>query len=256
MPSPTPTSMLTCNAAHMLHENRFHPPGKRLPDLPFCAKGTSVSLETPGVPQCIYQAADGVTWGRTHSTDYLVRQENVKEYPPLASALRMELREPELTVVDAGANDGLSTRLFATGLPQARVVSIEPALSNYAMVLRNTRDLGPRVVALRAAVWNSSASMAVHGDQSTPWALSVVPTGSAAAMAPAASAQERAETAKARHGDRHLTDLPGITMSSLIDALCVPTLDFLKMGALYSAHLARARARAHARMRVQCYSRM
>lgn len=218
----------SCPTAHMLHEARFHPPAKRLPDFPVCLKGVATTLNDPAVPQCIYPTEDGITWGRTHSTDHLVRQENLNEYPPLVAALQRELGGSgrEISVVDAGANDGLSTRLFAKGLPQARVVSIEPALSNYAMVLRNTRDLGPRVIAMRAAVWNSSTSMAVSGSDLSAWSLSVKPRAEITSSTSSTSSTGD----HLHHGDRHLAVLPGITMSSLLDALCVTTtLDFLKM---------------------------
>ena len=131
------------------------------------------------------------------------------EYPPLAKALRSV--GPIRTVLDAGANDGLSTRLFAKGLPEARVVALEPSLQNYAMLLRNTRDLTPRVTALRAALWNSSATMTIGGDASSPWALSVK------------------ESTSPSKGQGASTSLPGITIPMLLDALCVPRLDFLKM---------------------------
>jgi hypothetical protein len=139
----------------LLDSGRFVPPGKRLPDLPLCPQGVGAppavrktddtsEHSTTGAneqQQCLYRNDDG-TFSRTHSSDHLVRQENLHEYPPLARALGAAGVK---TVVDAGANDGLSTRLFALGLPHARVIALEPGLGNYALLLRNTRELQPRV---------------------------------------------------------------------------------------------------------------
>lgn len=150
---------MPCESSHVLSSSAFQPPGKRLPDFFACPDGARRWSGT--TEQCIYPTGDGVTWARTRSTDSLVRRENLNEYPPLGRALRGIGNIN--TVVDAGASDGLSTRLFAQALPEARVIALEPVLSNYAMLLRNTRDLGPRVTALRAALGNSSSTMAVHG---------------------------------------------------------------------------------------------
>ena len=214
----------------MLDNARFQPPAKRLPDLPVCpgAAAERASEDAP-VPhladderQCVYRNPDG-TWSRTHSTDHLVRQENLKEYPPLARALRAlggTTGYGVRTVVDAGANDGLSTRLFSIGLPEARVIALEPALANYAMLVRNTHKL-PAVTPLRAALWNSSTALAVSGDAT--WSMSVRPTDPAAASG----------SGGGRHvgssGGHASGELPGITVASLLEALCAPAIDFLKM---------------------------
>ena len=235
-----------CPSSAMLSEPRFQPQAKRLPAFPECTAGFTIpppksradhlrqqekiraSPPWPkdGPAQCIYANTEyteaygrplGVTWSRANSTDHLVRQENLAEYPPLAAALHAlgGMR----TVVDAGANDGLSTRLFALGMPEARVVSLEPALGNYAMVLHNTRDLGPRVTALRAALWNASMSVAVTAGPAatagSEWSMSVAPSAASAGLG----------------GGRANRDaLPGISVDGLLDALCVQTIDFLKMG--------------------------
>ena len=158
--------------------------------------------------QCIYSNDDG-TWSRTNSTDHLVRLENMQEYPPLVRVLR---EYGVRTIIDAGANDGLSTRIFAQGLPSATVVALEPELGNYAMLLRNTRGLN-NVVSLRAALWNASTDLHIptHLNSQASWGFRVKSGGSGAA------------------GVKHDSSLPGITLPRLLDSLCVQTLDFFKM---------------------------
>ena len=74
----------------------------------------------PGHKYCLLQHAADRTWYRRGSTDYVNHAENRREYPALLEALSSRGRPPRL-VVDAGANDGFSTWLFATRWPHATV---------------------------------------------------------------------------------------------------------------------------------------
>jgi FkbM family methyltransferase len=56
------------------------------------------------------------------------------------------------SVIDAGANIGLSAVYFATRFPDATVVAIEPQSENFRLLERNTERY-PKVVPLRAALW-------------------------------------------------------------------------------------------------------
>lgn len=58
------------------------------------------------------------------------------------------------TVVDLGANAGMSTVFFAQRHPGAQVIALEPEPGNFRQLQRNTRGL-PNVVPLQAAVWHS-----------------------------------------------------------------------------------------------------
>lgn len=55
------------------------------------------------------------------------------------------------TVVDCGANIGMSALYFASRYPSARIISIEPDPANFELLVHNTRD-EPRIAAVRAAV--------------------------------------------------------------------------------------------------------
>ena len=56
-----------------------------------------------------------------------------------------------LTIVDAGANIGMTALYFASRYPQARIFAIEPNPDNFALLKRNTAS-EPRITALQACV--------------------------------------------------------------------------------------------------------
>jgi FkbM family methyltransferase len=62
------------------------------------------------------------------------------------------------TVIDAGANIGLSAIYFAMRFPDAQVVAIEPQSENFRLLERNTAHY-PRVVPLRAALWSDDTTL-------------------------------------------------------------------------------------------------
>jgi FkbM family methyltransferase len=62
------------------------------------------------------------------------------------------------TVIDAGANIGLSAVYFATRFPNAKVVAIEPQGENFRLLERNTRHY-PQVVPLHAALWSDDTTL-------------------------------------------------------------------------------------------------
>jgi FkbM family methyltransferase len=67
------------------------------------------------------------------------------------------------TIIDLGANIGLATLYFAEKFPHARILSVEPESSNFAMLLRNVRKLATkgRCVPLQAALWSKDSRLDV-----------------------------------------------------------------------------------------------
>lgn len=78
---------------------------------------------------------------------------------------------PEL-IIDAGANAGFATRFLARTYPWARIVAIEPEASNFELLVRNTCHLD-RVVPIRAALWNRTASLRIQNPQDEKWAFRI-----------------------------------------------------------------------------------
>ena len=71
-------------------------------------------------------------------------------------------RDPR-DLLDAHAARGLTAPDAYVNDLEAPAFALEPALANYAMLVRNTHKL-PAVTPLRAALWNSSTALAVSGD--------------------------------------------------------------------------------------------
>ena len=64
------------------------------------------------------------------------------------------------TIVDAGANVGISSAYFASRYPSARVIAVEPEAANFAMLKRNVARYA-NVVPVRAALWNHDGEIGV-----------------------------------------------------------------------------------------------
>lgn len=89
----------------------------------------------------------GTVWVRPASTDLAILDQIA-----LSPYLPLDPHDPPATIVDLGANIGLSTLYFKMAYPKARIVAVEPDAANFAMLQRNTERLaGVRCV--QAAIW-------------------------------------------------------------------------------------------------------
>jgi FkbM family methyltransferase len=70
------------------------------------------------------------------------------------------------TVIDLGANIGLTTLYFAHHFKSAQILAVEPNPDSYRMLQTNTGPLTARCRTLQAAVWNKR--QALTGDFSSP----------------------------------------------------------------------------------------
>lgn len=75
-------------------------------------------------------------------------------------------------IVDCGANIGLSALYLARRYPNAKILAIEPAPGNYAMLVRNTREV-PAIQPVQAAVWPRLASLGIADPTRSYASLSV-----------------------------------------------------------------------------------
>ena len=64
-------------------------------------------------------------------------------------------------IIDAGANIGLSTIYFANKYPEAKIVAIEPEISNYELLLKNT-SFYPNISAVQAALWDKDGEIDLY----------------------------------------------------------------------------------------------
>ncbi len=63
-------------------------------------------------------------------------------------------------IVDAGANIGLVTILYANKYPHAKILAIEPESSNFEVLLKNVRAY-PQVTPLKAALWGVDSDVQI-----------------------------------------------------------------------------------------------
>jgi len=77
-----------------------------------------------------------------------------------------------LVIVDAGAYTGISSLWFAARYPNATIVSLEPATSNFQVLLLNVAH-ERRVIPLREALWPSDGTIYVTDNSYGAWAYRV-----------------------------------------------------------------------------------
>jgi FkbM family methyltransferase len=73
------------------------------------------------------------------------------------------------TIIDCGANIGVTSLYLAQVYPNARIISIEPQPDNFALLLRNTENV-PQIEALHAAVVGTSRPSVAFSTKREGWA--------------------------------------------------------------------------------------
>jgi FkbM family methyltransferase len=71
---------------------------------------------------------------------------------------QLTLAKPPRLIVDAGANIGLVSALFASQFPEAKIIAIEPLAENVQLLVENMRPY-PNVQPVHAAIWNKSGTV-------------------------------------------------------------------------------------------------
>lgn len=79
----------------------------------------------------------------------------------------LNLPETANTIVDLGANIGLSALFFVKKYPNAHIVAVEPDTVNFEFMKRNLEDYSNHVALLQAAIWPSDGEVSlVEHDES------------------------------------------------------------------------------------------
>lgn len=79
------------------------------------------------------------------------------------------------TIVDAGANIGLSAVYFSRRFPNAQVIAVEPDKANFVQLQQNCADY-PRVEAICAGVWSTDSYLKIINTEATNNSFRVVET--------------------------------------------------------------------------------
>jgi FkbM family methyltransferase len=107
-------------------------------------------------------------------------------------------------IVDAGANVGFASIYFANKYPGVKIIALEPAPENFALLLRNTCHY-PGIIPLQAALWWKSEPLRLSRQRDS-WAC-------------------RVEALAENETDA----IPGITMVDLLRRFNQSSIDILKM---------------------------
>jgi FkbM family methyltransferase len=76
------------------------------------------------------------------------------------------------TILDLGANTGLSTLFLASEYPRSVVIAVEPDPANFALLQHNVAKL-PNVRCIQAAVWTQDGSVRLSDPGLGHWAMRV-----------------------------------------------------------------------------------
>ena len=71
------------------------------------------------------------------------------------------------TIVDAGANIGMASILFALEYPTARIIAIEPEPANFAALVRNTAPY-KMITPIQAALWREEGEVTLGASAAHP----------------------------------------------------------------------------------------
>jgi FkbM family methyltransferase len=78
----------------------------------------------------------------------------------LKEEYHIDLTFEPLTIIDGGANIGLTSIYFANKYPGAEIVSVEPEAGNFEMLRKNTRHY-PNVSLLNTGIWDHNAHLKI-----------------------------------------------------------------------------------------------
>jgi len=68
-------------------------------------------------------------------------------------------------IIDAGANVGLASVLFANRYPDAKIIAIEPEQANYDLLCRNVQSY-PNITTIKAGLWSHRAHLIIENPES------------------------------------------------------------------------------------------
>ena len=118
----------------------------------FLKKGNHIKLKVPGLK-------NELLLRNKYYDTHIFNQIFIREEVNFGSDI-----DPKI-IIDCGANIGLSTLYFRRQFPDSLIISIEPELSNFNMLLKNASNYN-KINCIHAAVWkeNSNVSIIDNGE--------------------------------------------------------------------------------------------
>jgi FkbM family methyltransferase len=119
-------------------------------------------------------------------------------------------KQPKV-IVDAGANIGLASIYFANECPEAKIIAIEPEISNFELLTENVRPY-PQVIPIQAALWNKTEELLLTDPGLGKWGFMT---------------EHRSEIASQSRVARH--PVMAVTINDLLDRYALKSIDILKV---------------------------
>lgn len=79
--------------------------------------------------------------------------------------------EPKV-IIDCGANIGLTSIYFKNRFPNAKIIAIEPELSNFELLKKNTEKYS-NIFCIKSGVWNKSTDLIIKDGSTGKWGFVV-----------------------------------------------------------------------------------
>jgi len=110
-------------------------------------------------------------------------------------------------IIDAGANIGMASIYYANEYPEAKIIAIEPARSNYELLTRNVAPY-PNIIPVKAALWNANTDLNLIDPGMGDWGF---------------------QSVKDQSDNNRCEIVQGITMEKLISDHRLDWIDILKL---------------------------
>ena len=109
------------------------------------------------------------------------------------------------TIVDLGANIGLSVLHFKSKYPNARIIAVEPEKSNYELLKKNVAGYN-NIYCFNNAIWYTNNNLGIYDSGMGEYGYRVVDGN-----------------------DRQVGTINGITLNDIIEKFNITTIDILKI---------------------------
>jgi FkbM family methyltransferase len=113
------------------------------------------------------------------------------------------LKEEPSIIIDCGGNIGLTSVFFKNKYPNAKIITIEPEINNYKLLVKNTNHY-TNIVPLRKGIWNKSCYLRIINPQGNNDAFIV-------------------------EESPNITDIQAISLTDLIKEYNIHSIDILKI---------------------------
>jgi len=111
-------------------------------------------------------------------------------------------------IIDAGANVGYMTLLFADRFPSARIFALEPEPGNFELLKANTAS-NPNILPIHGALWSKKTFLKVTNPGAEEWAFQMKEVGSSEGGIQAFTIQDLLERSKSPSIDILKMDIEG-----------------------------------------------